>query len=116
MREPPQETWFVYMLVLKLVDVGLNLGRAPRTNPQVREVFEKLDSLIVITRAFGGDECVHPCPHFRLALSKSGKILLTRRGRLTLASGALPSLAFRFLVAPLFTMPLRQCQQVRHGA
>ena len=104
------------MLVLKLVDVSLNLGRASRTNSQVRKVFEKLDGLIVITWALGGDECVYSCPRFRLALSKSGKILLTRRGRLALASGALPSLAFRFLAAPLFTMLSRQCQQVRHGA
>ena len=106
----PEGTWFVYMLVLKLVVVGLSLGRAPRTNPQVREVFEKLDSLIVITWALGGDECVYPCPHFGLVLSKSGKILLTHRGRLTLASGASPPLAFRFLAAPLFAVPSRQCR------
>ena len=116
LREPPQETWFLYMLVLKLVDVGLNFRRAPRADPQVPKVFEKLDGLIVITRALGGDECVYLGPHFRLAVSESGKILLTSRGRLALAPGALPRLAFRFLTAPLFTVPSRQCQQVRHRA
>jgi hypothetical protein len=111
LREPPQETWFVYMPVLKLVDVGLNFRRAPRADPQVPEVFEKLNSLIVITRTLGGDECVHPVPHFRLALSEPGKISLTRRGRLPLAPGALPRLVFRFLTEPLFTVPSRHASR-----
>jgi hypothetical protein len=48
------------MLVLKFLDVGLNLRRAPRPDPQVPKVFEKLDGLIVIPWALGGDQCAYP--------------------------------------------------------
>jgi hypothetical protein len=116
LREPPQETWFLSMLVLKLADVGLDFGRAPRAEPQIPEVFEELDGLIVIARTLGGNKCVHLGPRVRLALSESGKILLTSRCRLALAPGAFPRLALRFLTVPLLTMSFGECQQVRHGA
>jgi hypothetical protein len=116
LHEPTQEAWFLSMLVLKLADVGLDFRRAPQAEPQVPEVFEELDGLIVIVRTLGGDECVYLGPRVRLALSESGKILLTSRCRLALAPGALPCLALRSLTVPLFTVPSRQCQEVPHRA
>jgi hypothetical protein len=94
------------MLVLELADASLDFRRASRAEPQLPEVFEKLDRLIVIARTLGGHECVHLRPRLRLALGEFGKILLMSRCGLALAPGALPRLAFRVLTTPLLTMSL----------
>jgi hypothetical protein len=64
--EPAEKTGFVRVLLAKLIDAGLNFGRAAWAEAQAPKILEQMDRLIVIAGSVGGDECVYLGSYFWL--------------------------------------------------